>query len=129
MNWMQARYMYSSLNESRMSGSWMLFGFRCLWPAAERCRRRGVPVRPPARAERLVRVRTLKLSGAEEERQEVVVVEAPDAVRAGRFEPVRFLQDAHDLDVAGSLGPRRKASARGLPRLKSMSSERTPRTP
>lgn len=29
---MQARYMYSSLNWSRISGSWMLFGFRYLWP-------------------------------------------------------------------------------------------------
>lgn len=42
-----------------------------------------------------------ELGGAEKEGEEVVVVETPDAVGAGRFEIVCFLQAAHEGDVSG----------------------------
>lgn len=45
--------------------------------------------------------RTLELTGSPEERQEVVVVESPDAVRSSRFKPVGLLERAHGLDVPG----------------------------
>ena len=42
-----------------------------------------------------------ELGGAEEEGQELVVVEAPDAVGAGGLEVVGHLDDAHEGEVAG----------------------------
>lgn len=42
-----------------------------------------------------------ELAGAEEKGQEVVVVEAPDAVGAGGLEVVGFLEAAHQVEVAG----------------------------
>lgn len=41
-----------------------------------------------------------ELGGAEQERQELVVVEAPDAVGAGGLEVVEHLHGAHELQVA-----------------------------
>lgn len=41
-----------------------------------------------------------QLRGAEQERQELVVVEPPHAVRAGRLEVVRHLHPAHEHEVA-----------------------------
>ena len=49
------------------------------------------------RAEMRVRV---QLRRPEQEREEVVIIEAPDAMRAGRFEVVCCLQRAHDVEVA-----------------------------
>jgi hypothetical protein len=62
--------------------------------------------------------RTFQLTGAEEKRQEVVVVEAPDAMRAGGLEPVRFLEVAHDGDV--SEGWKRSGKHRRMREVKQM---------
>ena len=42
---------------------------------------------------------TSKLRGAEEKREEVIVVQTPDPMRTGRLEPVSRLEEAHDLDI------------------------------
>jgi hypothetical protein len=46
------------------------------------------------------RAPTAELSRAEQERQEVVIIEAPDSMGSSRLEPIRRLQDAHDRDVS-----------------------------
>ena len=40
-----------------------------------------------------------KLGTSKEEREEMVIVQAPDAMAAGRFQPVHELEFAHDLNV------------------------------
>ena len=42
----------------------------------------------------------VQLRRPKQEREEVVIIEAPDAMRAGRFEVVCCLQRAHDVEVA-----------------------------
>ena len=55
-----------------------------------------------------------ELGGAEEEGQELVVVEAPDAVGAGGLEVVEHLHGAHDLEVARKDAQHERGEVGGL---------------